>query len=173
MLLLDRDGAATESWTRSEGAAIDNLSRALVRFDALPEALARLAPGQEIGVMISNALAVSELEPLLPRLSLIAIGFPAFADGRGFSQARAIRRAGFTGTLRASGPLIPDQFDYALACGFDEIELPETSAGRQTVQQWQQARGRLSQTYQRGYRRDGNILERRRLARTLSGSTAP
>lgn len=173
MLLLDRDGAATDRWTRSEGAAIDNLSRALVGFDALPDALGQLAPDQQIGVVISNALAVSELEPFLPRLSLIAIGFPAFADGRGFSQAKAIRRAGFTGVLRASGPLIPDQFDYALACGFDEIELPDTSAGRQTVQQWQQARGRLSQTYQRGYRRDGNILDRRRLARRPTGSAAP
>lgn len=172
MLLLDRDGAATDGWTRTEGAAIGNLSRALVSFDALPEALAQLAPDQQIGVLIPNALAVSELEPFLPRLSLIAIGFPAFADGRGFSQAKAIRRAGYTGALRASGPLIPDQFDYALACGFDEIELPDASAGRQSILQWQQARGRLSQTYQRGYNRDGNILERRKRARTSSDSAS-
>ena len=171
-MLLDRKGAITDGWTRTEGAAIGNLSQALVGFDALPDALAQLASGQQIGVLIPNALPVAALEPFLPKLSLVAIAFPAFADGRGFSLAKAIRRAGYDGTLRASGPLIPDQFDYALACGFDEIELTETSASRQTVQQWQQAIGRLSQTYQRGYRREGNILDRRRLARTSSGSTA-
>lgn len=172
MLLLDRKGAVTDGWTRTEGAAIDNLSQALVGFDALADALDQLAPGQQVGVLISNALPVSALEPFLQRLSLVAIAFPAFADGRGFSLAKAIRRAGYDGPLRASGPLIPDQFDYALACGFDEIELPEASAGRQSVEQWQQAIGRLSQTYQRGYRREGNILDRRRLARLASGSAA-
>jgi uncharacterized protein (DUF934 family) len=146
--------------------------QALVSFEALPEALAELTPGQKIGVLISNALPVAALEPVLPKLSLVAITFPAFADGRGFSLAKAIRRAGFAGRLRATGPLIPDQFDYALACGFDEIDLPEASAGRQTVEQWLQAIGRLSQTYQRGYRREGNILDRRRLARPGAGSTA-
>jgi uncharacterized protein (DUF934 family) len=172
MLLLDRKGAVADGWTRTEGAAIGNLSQALVGFDALPDALAQLDGVQELGVLISNALSISALEPFLPRLSLVAIAFPAFADGRGFSLAKAIRRAGFDGTLRASGPLIPDQFDYALACGFDQIELPEASAGRQSVQQWQQAIGRLSQTYQRGYRREGNILDRRRLARLGSGGAA-
>lgn len=172
MLLLDRKGAVTDGWTRTEGAAIGNVPQALVGFEALPEALAQLAPGQEVGVLISNALPVSALEPFLAKLSLVAIAFPAFADGRGFSLAKAIRRAGYDGPLRASGPLIPDQFDYALACGFDEIELPEASAGRQTVEQWQQAIGRLSQTYQRGYRREGNILDRRRLARLASSGVA-
>ena len=172
MLLLDRNGAVEDGWTRTEGAAIGNLSQALVSFDALPDALAQLAPGQQVGVLISNALAASALEPFLKTVSLIAIGFPAFADGRGFSLAKAFRRAGYRGTLRASGPLIPDQFDYALACGFDEIELPDSSAARQTVLQWQQARGWLSQTYQRGYRRDGNILDSRRLARIASGRAA-
>lgn len=171
-MLLDRKGAVTDRWTRADGAAIGNLSQALVGFDALPDALAQRDAGQELGVLISNALPISELEPFLPRLSLVAIAFPAFADGRGFSLAKAIRRAGFDGTLRASGTLIPDQFDYALACGFDEIALAAASASRQTVQQWQQAIGRLSQTYQRGYRREGNILERRRLARLASGSAA-
>jgi uncharacterized protein (DUF934 family) len=171
-MLLDRKGAITDGWTRAEGAAIGDLAQALVGFDALPDALSQLFPGQQIGLLIPNALPVAALEPFLPRLSLVAIAFPAFADGRGFSLAKAIRRAGFDGTLRASGPLIPDQFDYALACGFDQIELPEASAGRQSLQQWQQAIGKLSQTYQRGYRRDGNILDHRRLARLASGSAA-
>lgn len=171
-MLLDHNGAVIDGWTRTEGAAVGNVPQALVGFDALPDVLAQRDAGQELGVLISNTLPISELEPFLNRLSLVAIAFPAFADGRGFSLAKAIRRAGFEGTLRASGPLIPDQFDYALACDFDQIELPEASAGRQSVEQWQQAIGRLSQTYQRGYRREGNILDRRRLARLGASGTA-
>lgn len=172
MRLIDRDGAATEAWARADGAAIGTLSHALVGWDALSEALGRTSPGQKIGVLIPNSLPSEAMQPFFDRLALVAIGFPAFADGRGFSLAKVLRREGFRGTLRASGPLIPDQFDYALACGFDEIELPEASISRQSVLQWQQARGRLSRTYQRGYLRDGNILDRRRLARAAAASPA-
>ncbi|MDP3321058.1 MAG: DUF934 domain-containing protein [Bosea sp. (in: a-proteobacteria)] len=167
-MLLDRNGAIADGWTRADGAAIGNLAQVLVPWDMLPEALAAQAPNQRIGGLIPNSLPISALEPYLPRLAAIAITFPSFADGRGFSLAKALRRAGFGGTLRASGPLIPDQFDYALACGFDEIELPDSSTARQTIAQWRQAVGRLSRTYQRGYRRDGNILEARRQARAHS-----
>jgi len=172
MLLIDREGAAAEPWTRADGAAIGNLSHALVGWNALPEALGQKGPGQKIGVAIPNALRSEALEPFFDRLALISIDFPGFADGRGFSLAKVLRREGYQGTLRASGPLIPDQFDYAIACGFDEIELPDASAARQSVLQWQQSRDRLSQTYQRGYARGGNILDRRRLARASLTSSA-
>lgn len=165
MLLLDRRGAKAETWPRKEGLAIGDLPQALVPWESLPVALAGRTPTQRIGALIPNSLAADALSPHLRQLALVAVIFPSFSDGRGFSLARAIRRAGFEGTLRAAGPLIPDQFDYALACGFDEIELPESSSARQTVAQWRQAVGRLSHTYQRGYRRDGNILEARRRAR--------
>ncbi|KRE06932.1 hypothetical protein ASE63_23285 [Bosea sp. Root381] len=138
----------------------------------MPEALDQKSSDQKIGVLVPNSLPSEALKPFFDQLALVAIGFPAFADGRGFSLAKVLRREGFRGTLRASGPLIPDQFDYAIACGFDEIELPEASASRQSALQWQQARGRLSRTYQRGYTRDGNILDRRRLARAAANSPA-
>src|SRR5690606_10237684 len=97
--------------------------------------------------------------------ALIAIGFPAYSDGRGFSLARQLRRAGFTGRLRASGPLIVDQFAYALFCGFDEIALPASSAGRQPAEQWQRALGQVGARYQRGYGDGGSILDQRRAKR--------
>ncbi|WP_291820601.1 DUF934 domain-containing protein [Bosea sp. (in: a-proteobacteria)] len=168
MLLLDRGGTKTDAWTRTDDLAIGDLPQVLVPWENLPPALAAKAQAQRIGALIPNSLSADSISPHLPQLALIAVMFPSFSDGRGFSLAKAIRRAGFGGTLRASGPLIPDQFDYALACGFDEIELPESSTARQTVEQWRQAVGRLSQTYQRGYRRDGNILEGRRQARAAS-----
>ncbi len=166
MPLLDRNGSREDRWTRSEGAAIGNIPAALVPWEALTEALEALAPAQQIGVILPNSVPFAALAPFLPQLSLVAIAFPAYADGRGFSLARQIRRADFTGEIRASGPLIADQFAYALSCGFDTIELPEASAARQPVPQWLHARESFSATYQRGYEAtERNILDQRRAAR--------
>lgn len=165
MPLLDRDGFKTDRFTRIEGAAIGDAPLALVSWSALPEALQARRSGQGLGVEIPNALAFAQLRPLLPQLILVSIHFPSFADGRGFSLARRIRAAKFAGVLRAHGPLIADQFAYALGCGFDEIELPDDSAGRQPWPVWQAALASISNSYQRGYGDGGNILDQRRAAR--------
>lgn len=171
MPLLDRDGAREDDWTRSESGATDNIPAAIVPWAFLAEALDRQGPDQRIGVLIPNDLAVAELAPFLPRLALVAVAFPAFADGRGFSLARQIRRAGFTGELRAAGPLTADQFAYALFCGFDTIELPEASAARQPVEQWLRAKEAFSRNYQRGYGASArNILDQRRAARIAAAA---
>lgn len=165
MPLLDRTGARAELWTRSEGAAIGNISHVLVPWDALAEALPQKARDQRIGVEIPNDVRIAELKLVLRQLSLVSIAFPAYSDGRGFSLARLIRNHGFTGTLRARGPLIADQFAYALSCGFDEVELPEANAQRQPVAQWLRAAAQISHGYQRGYGDSANILDQRRAAR--------
>lgn len=170
MPLLDRNGARAEIWTRSEGAAIGNIPHVLVPWLALAEALPQKAPDQRIGVDIPNDIRIAELKLVLRQLSLVSIAFPAYSDGRGFSLARLIRSHGFTGTLRANGPLIADQFAYALACGFDEVELPEASARRQPVEQWLRAAEQISHGYQRGYGDGGNILDQRRAARPARAS---
>jgi len=64
--------------------------------------------------------------PLLEQLAdigLIAINFTVFMDGRGFSYARELREAGYSGELRAVGNYIPDQLHYLQRCGFDSFEL--------------------------------------------------
>lgn len=166
MPLLDRNGSREDRWTRSEGAAIGNIPAAIVPWEVLVEALDAQEPEQVIGVILPNSVPFAALAPYLPRLALVAIAFPAYADGRGFSLARQIRRAGFAGEIRASGPLIADQFAYALSCGFDTIELPEANAARQPVPQWLHARDTFSATYQRGYGETGrNVLDQRRAAK--------
>jgi uncharacterized protein (DUF934 family) len=165
MPLLDASGPKADLWTRSEGAAIGNLSHPLVEWDALPEALPQKTRDQRIGVVVPNDIRIAELKLVLRQLSLIAIRFPAYSDGRGFSLAKLIRNHGFTGALRASGPLIADQFSYAQACGFDEIELPEANAERQPAAQWLAAARSISHGYQRGYGDSRNILDQRRAAR--------
>lgn len=67
---------------------------------------------------------------------LIAIDFPAFTDGRGFSLARRLRELGYDGTLRATGGLIADQYAMARRVGFDEVQIPADLAARQPQDQW-------------------------------------
>lgn len=95
---------------------------------------------------------------------LIAIAFPAFTDGRGFSLARGLRQAGYAGRLRASGELLPDQFAFALDCGFDEVEVRDERLARQPVDQWLAALAEVDLAYQPNSRVT-DIFARRRAAR--------
>jgi len=77
----------------------------------------------------SNATAVRleagddarALLPYLDRVALIEIAFPAFRDGRGYSAARILREAGYTGELRAQGDVLLDQVVQMRRCGFDSL----------------------------------------------------
>ncbi len=76
------------------------------------------------------------LAAYLSDLVLIRIGFPAFNDGRAFTIARRLRALGYTGLLRANGPVIADQYPMARRVGFDQVEIPDELAQRQPEAQW-------------------------------------
>ena len=77
-----------------------------------------------VGVIWPNDRKVAELAPHLDRIALVALVFPAFKDGRAFSQARLIReRYGFAGELRATGQVLRDQFVFMSRAGFDTFEV--------------------------------------------------
>ena len=61
----------------------------------------------------------------LDSISLVAINFPLFTDGRGFSYARELCERGFKGELRAVGYFIRDQLHYLRRCGFTAFALTE------------------------------------------------
>ena len=66
----------------------------------------------------------------------MVISFPNFADGRGFTLARLLRLRGYTGALRAKGPIISDQYAMARRSGFDEIAISQAQAVRQPEHDW-------------------------------------
>jgi uncharacterized protein (DUF934 family) len=71
-----------------------------------------------------------DLEPLLDHLAqipLIAVNFPVFTDGRGFSYGRELRERGYGGELRACGHFIRDQITYLHRCGFDAFQMTDDS----------------------------------------------
>ena len=72
-----------------------------------------------VAVRIEPGDDARALLPFLDRLQLVEVNFPAFGDGRGYSSARVLREAGFTGELRAVGDIGIDQLAYLRRCGFD------------------------------------------------------
>ena len=61
------------------------------------------------------------LIPHLDRVALVEVDFPRFRDGRGYSTARLLREAGYTGELRAAGDVLVDQMLFMRRCGFDSF----------------------------------------------------
>lgn len=83
------------------------------------------------------------LAPHFARTSVIRIPFRSFADGRGLTLARELRRLGFRGRIRAAGHLISDQWPLARACGIDEAEISALQAARQPAPAWRARKGRI------------------------------
>ncbi|OLP61530.1 oxidoreductase [Xaviernesmea oryzae] len=85
----------------------------------------------ELGVLIAPADDVSELQPFLDRIALVALSFPAFNDGRGFSHASLLRsRLGYSGELRAVGDVLIDQIPLMLRCGITSVAVTNATAIR-------------------------------------------
>jgi len=83
-----------------------------------------LAHRGDVGVWLAPTDEPAELRGDVDRLPVIAVQFPTFGDGRGFSTARLLRdRYGFTGELRAIGDVFRDQLFYMAECGFDAFEV--------------------------------------------------
>lgn len=61
------------------------------------------------------------LLPVLGRVRLIEVAFPKFRDGRGYSSAKVLREAGYTGELRAAGDVLLDQMVFLRRVGFDSF----------------------------------------------------
>ncbi len=86
---------------------------------------ALLARGN-VGVWLAPTDDPATLADDTARLPAIAVDFPAFTDGRGYSTARLLReRYGYTGELRAVGDIQRDQLAYLVQAGFDAFALAE------------------------------------------------
>lgn len=124
--------AADDYLTILDGGAIPESTPVLIdaaRFlEGAAELTRRNAP---IGVVWPNDRRVSELAPYLERLSLIALVFPSFRDGRAYSQARQLREHyGYKGGMRATGEVLRDQLHFMVRAGFDSFAVKkETDAG--------------------------------------------
>jgi uncharacterized protein (DUF934 family) len=108
------------------------------RFLGDPSAILQ-RPGK-VGVIWPNNRDVDDVVPHLDRLSVVALVFPTFRDGRAYSQARLLReRFAYRGELRATGQVLRDQFVFMLRAGFDAFEVKkqvDAEAFAQTVKRY-------------------------------------
>jgi uncharacterized protein (DUF934 family) len=83
------------------------------------------------GLLLEPSQPVEAIARDLPYLGLIAIQFPKFTDGRGYSMAQQIReRYHFQGELRATGDVLFDQLQFMARCGFDAFEISDPATMR-------------------------------------------
>jgi uncharacterized protein (DUF934 family) len=98
-----------------------------------------------LGVKLEAGEAPELIADDLDRFQLVAVNFPAFKDGRGFSYASLLRdRYGFEGEVRAVGEVLRDQWSLMLRCGFDAFDVAEGTK----IEAFNEAIGELSHVYQ-------------------------
>ena len=79
-----------------------------------------------IGLLLQPADRVEDVAGDLASFNLIAVNFPKFVDGRGYSTAALLRqRYGYTGELRAVGDVLHDQLFFMRRVGFDSYALKD------------------------------------------------
>ena len=98
-------------------------------------------------VDIDASIASDDLDKLL-QSSAIRIVFSSFADGRFLTLGRQLRLRGYSGHIRVTGPLVPDQFPMALKLGIDSVEISTEHAARCTEDQWVNHAARTQDNYQ-------------------------
>lgn len=101
-------------------------------------------------IEVATDIKANEIDFSSANITMITISFSSYADGRLFSLAKQLRNRGFEGILRAKGPMIADQYPFAIRCGFDEVEISDVEAKRQPSCQW-------NETLKR---KEGNYLDR-------------
>ncbi|MXR38165.1 DUF934 domain-containing protein [Craterilacuibacter sinensis] len=118
---------------------------------------ARLAHSHRSAPWLAPDADIATLLPHLADLPLIAIDFPAFTDGRGYSLARLLReRYGYAGELRAIGDVLQDQLYYLHQTGFDSFAVREDRDATQALAALQD----FSDGYQVTWRRAEPLFKR-------------
>ena len=80
--------------------------------------------GMPVGLKVGNDVDIEDVAPELGRLTLVALHFPKWVDGRAYSQARLLRsRYRFGGQVRATGDVVVDMLPLLQRTGFDAVVL--------------------------------------------------
>lgn len=112
----------------------------------------------EPGVLLGPADDPEALAGRLDNLAVIAIDFPQFTDGRGYSSARLLReRFGFKGEIRAVGDVFRDNLFYLSRCGFDAFALGEKDDLEASLESFAD----FSEAYQSSVERPQPLFRRR------------
>jgi len=129
------------------------------RRDAL---LAR--PGR-LGLWLDSNEGPEAIAGDLGHFALVAVNFPKFGDGRGYSTARLLReRYRFKGELRAVGEVLRDHLLFLEMCGFDAYALRDDQDAEDALR----AFADFSEAYQASVTQPVPLFRRRSVAGTTS-----
>ena len=148
-MALIRNGAVAppETWTTlGNDDALPRSGDVLVGIDRwLEQRDALRAHDVRVGVLLQPDDDALRLTGALEGAALVAVAFPKFTDGRGYSSARLLRdRLGYRGELRAVGDVLPDQVFFMQRVGFDSLDLAEDKSAQTALEQLRE----FSVTYQ-------------------------
>ncbi|CAH2395736.1 DUF934 domain-containing protein [Mesorhizobium ventifaucium] len=120
-------GFGEDEWTHAESAdALSGNGRFILPLQAFLDLdpAVRRSSKERLGVLLQPGDQLEKIADLLDQISLVALAFPAFSDGRSFSKGELLRsRYHFEGAVRATGQVLVDQLPHMLRLGFDEFEV--------------------------------------------------
>ena len=171
--LVKDERIASDSWQLLEGGAARWLTVGedglVPDFVAEADLIAPLAllnvRGEELlgragrtGVLLEPQDDPAAIAEFLHQLSLVAVRFPKFGDGRGYSTARLLReRYGYEGELRAVGDVLRDQLLFMKRSGFDSFSLRDDQDPGEAIA----AFGEFSEEYQASSTQPQPLFRRR------------
>ena len=150
--LLERGAKGELPEVPSQGDVIVPLALWLARREEF------LAYPGKLGVWLDASEGPEAILGDLQRFALVAVNFPKFSDGRGYSTARILReRYGYSGELRAIGDVLHDHLHFMKQCGFDAFVLREDQDAREALS----ALDTFSEGYQTSVLRPVPLFRRR------------
>ncbi len=124
-IIIDR-AIVEDEWTLlPKGGAVPPAGKVIVALsDWLADSKTLSQRAESAGVWLDSHEDPADLADFATSLPLIAVNFPAFRDGRGYSTAYLLRsRYGFRGELRAVGDVLRDQLFYLHRVGFNAFAV--------------------------------------------------
>lgn len=128
--IITKDGSIkSDNWTvvprPADGDALElPATPALIPMDLWLAGREHFQGRDDIGIWLESHDEPEALAGQVNDLPVIAVNFPKFSDGRGYSIGRLLReRYGFSNELRAIGDVLLDQLQFMKRCGFDSYAL--------------------------------------------------
>lgn len=121
---------------------------------------ALLSRAGRLGIWLDSHEEPAAIAGDFDRFALVAVNFPQFGDGRGYSIARLLReRHGYRGELRAIGEVVRDHLFSMASCGFDAFLLRDDQDPEEALT----AFGDFSEAYQASVEQPLPLFRRRTL----------
>jgi uncharacterized protein (DUF934 family) len=142
-----------------QGTVVDDSYTDVSRAEALPESGPLLVSLQQwdehresllnrnepLGIVLRSDEKPTAIAEDIEHFDMIALDFPAFADGRAYSSARLLRdRYNYQGEIRAIGDVLLEQLHFMNRVGFNAYLIESDNA----VQDWEIASADISVWYQ-------------------------